>query len=487
MCYAGGPYCYEVAKKRYLAAEETLAKNPDSPELKEECLQLKLEYFGTRQGQYELKQKIADNPQLEELKEKARLLRREQVKAAQAQNVPVNKHKEEVQGPHVYKFPSHKLLTAKKAIQKANNKLEKNGIEERFSYTVEKYYVSGPNPFIPTREEFVKLTLTTPKIAFGGHEFLAVINEEGEGLVTRTRPGEELGGWKPESMECDHCRQIRSRSKSYLVRDPQGNVLQIGSACVEPYLGIKPQGLWALEYDGIEKSTDDLEGDTGRRASQHFPVNDTLAYAMALTENGETFISKKRAEETGETPTSEEFNNLMNNPNQRGRTWANKIMRKAQEYKDSGEVDALRAHIKELDGSSDYIANLQAVDKNEWVSPKSTALLISAVSLNKRKRLKDAQNAYKPGYAGEVGSSLKGRKAKVMSNIVRDGSNYNASRSQVTFVDEDGHQMVWWASKEIEVNEGDEVLISSGRVKRHGQYNGIDQTILTRIRLQPSE
>lgn len=529
MCYAGGPYCYGVAKKRMetLEAELTAGVSEDRREAAvKEFLQARLEYYGTRKGQAELTNQMLeanDNRpllnNLTQLKSEASLLRRKQVKEAQArgekddkdhaletseeaqeQDFLERKPEDDPERP-TYNIPADRMEEAQHRIDKANRKLERNGIEERFTIDVEYYYLADKDGHgMPSRTKYARIVMNKPSISHEGYSFLAVVDREQDKLVTRVMPGNELQGWKPDSMKCEHCGKVRSRNKSYLIKTPEGDTKQVGSSCITPYLGVRPQGLWALGYEmAEEKDTDDLYGDDmrGRRSGgSELPVDDTLSYALAMTNGGQDYVSKSRAEYSGDKATANRFNDIMYSDRKlkpHEKEERKRIHELAKEYRENGEVTKLKKLIEEQPGGTDYIENLKTVASNRWVSNKSTALLLSSVTLLKRQRKREqiekSKPKFTPGFAGEPGASMKGRKAKVISNTIRRTANRysyhgeDIERSQIVFEDEEGHQMVWWASKAFEdIEAGQEVTFSGGTVKKHDEYRGTDQTVLTRLK-----
>ena len=44
----------------------------------------------------------------------------------------------------------------------------------------------------------------------------------------------------------------------------------------------------------------------------------------------------------------------------------------------------------------------------------------------------------------------------------------------------DGHVVTWNASKDLDVEAGDTLVLSAATVKAHENYQGTDQTVLTR-------
>ena len=396
------------------------------------------------------------------------------------------------EGASTYHFSAERLDEAISAIEKANRRLEKFGIEDRFEYDAEVYNRTVESPWTggpAFAEERVAFTLKNPSISYGGHRFLAVVEAEEEGLITRTGAGVELNGWRPTSMECEHCGHNRGRSKTYLVEAEDGTRKQIGSTCVEGYLGVKPEGLWALSLDPVEKihSDDSAPAINPRRLSR--PVDFTLALALAVSDEGRDFVSKSQAYNYGTTSTAEALEDVMwgasNLPAEKRR----EFMDKADEYMATGKVDEVLTTIRSVEGDTDYATNLRTVAAGEWVKPQNTAVLISGLTAYRR-QLRAQEEAAKPqpvaGFAGEVGAKMKGTKATVTA--VRHIDDYDRwgnpmTRSQVVYRDEAGHELVWWASSRVNTEEGAEVVFSGGTVKNHGSFRGVDQTVLTRVKM----
>lgn len=414
---------------------------------------------------------------------------------SQKDNLFTTKKKEESER-YTYYVPMHAVERARSIIEKTNKRLARQGIEERFTAEEEVKTETYTDIYgVPRSKEFVNFHLNAPSISYNGYEFLAVVDKEDGGLVTRTAQNVELNGWRPKSQACEHCGQTRHRSKTYLIKGPDGERHQIGSTCVESYLGIKPEGLWALGFNPLEKLDDDEEFQRDfSKGQSSAPVDYTLAMALAVSDDGENFVSKSFGYDNGISSTYDMVGAAIDGANSKDGEWRKEMHDKADEYIRNGRVAEIKKYIEEMDGTSDYVTNLKTIAKGEWVSPKASGTLISALSAE-RKRKQAEKNAvdWKPGYTAPVGTSVKGMKMKVLTNDVREVSDpYNyvsgtTFKSRMVFQDEEGHQVVWWASRKILVDEGTEVELKGGKVKKHDQYNGIDQTVLERVKVEEKD
>ena len=392
--------------------------------------------------------------------------------------------------PAVHEFQSDYLPEYIDRIEKANRRLEKFGIKERFEYEIEEYHVKERNDEndLGLAESYTRLTLKKPTIALEGNKFLAVVSQEEAGFITRTATDVELGGWRPESMKCDHCGINRSRSTTYIVEDKDGNRLQIGSSCVDGYLGVKPEGLWAIGADILDGMNTPTRNSSAVDRSRS--AEDMIAYGLAVSNEGETFVSRSSAQNYGGTATADEIESVLWSRDKWSKEWREEVTRKAAEYKASGKAREVLEEIRKIEGDSDYATNLRTVANSEYINPRNSGILVSGLSVYRKKIQKakrDAEPKPTSGFAAPVDTKIKGMKATVTN--VSNHDSYDSyrdqmvTRSKVTFRDEDGHQMIWWASKVIDVEPGTDVTFNGGSVKKHDHYNGVDQTVLTRVKI----
>lgn len=402
-----------------------------------------------------------------------------------------NTGSEDNNGETVYRIPVSMIDKARSIIDRTNKRLAKQGIDDRFTFseeTVLEEYTDSSG--FKRAREYVAFKVEQPSLSYNGYEFLAVVDKEEAGLVTRTAPGVEFGGWRPEKQSCEHCGQSRHRSKTYIIAGPDGKRRQIGSTCVDSYLGIKPEGLWALGFDPLSKLNDNDDFKTESARTTHIETDYTLAMALAVSDNGKNFVSKSIAYDIGLTSTADLVDRALYGSAPIDAEWRTEMMHKADEYVENGRVAEIKKNVAEMEGSNDYVTNLKTIAAGEWVSHKNTGVLISALAAERKAR-EAKKNAveWKSGYTAPVGESVKGLKMKVLINDVRetyDPYNYRSNsvlKSRMVFQDEEGHQVVWWASRKIDVEPGTELVLKGGKVKKHETYKGVDQTVLTRVKV----
>lgn len=409
---------------------------------------------------------------------------------------------EELVPGKTFDFASWRLDEAITSIEKANRRLERAGIDERFTYTVEESVRTFKNDTGGERHEpWVTLTLNEPALSYGGYRFLAAVDKEEGGLVTRTAPGVSLDGWRPEEMLCEQCGRKQHRGKTYIVEGEDGQRKQLGTTCVDAFLGVKPTGLWALGFDPLENiktGDDDEEGGGTSWEKQVQPVKETLALALALSDGGKAFVSRSRAEAWGYsiTPTSALISDhlYVEPKNEQERTERDAAAKLAEQYLADGTVDRLIDVVRsDVDTASDWGGNLHVALNGEWVSNKQVGLLASSLTVwaSHQKREAEKANPPTPGFTGPVGHKLKGSAATVTK--VRHITEYDqysrrdVTKSMVVMRDPEGHEMTWYASSRQNLEAGQRITFLSGSVKAHGEYQGVDQTKLTRVKWEPAD
>ena len=397
----------------------------------------------------------------------------------------------------------------KKKIDKANQRLKDNGIDDEFTYDVEyeeRKKKIGPNLY--TYEQFAKVTLNKPVIKQEGYTFEASVTQEEGGMLVRGTRESDLEGWRPSDMSCEHCGQNRERKKVYILKDEEGKKHQVGSSCVSDYLGVKPEGLWALDVDHETFAPSDK---TPRFKPMYEPRT-LAAVAMALSDSGENYIGSQ----SQGVSTASEVDAYFNPPSPQGRGY--EARRKAQEENErrAQKVEKYLAdpeNAKKIDDAmnavknmnrGDYAENMKTIFNSSKVSGKSFNYAVSAAAVYNRaqrdnqrtqqwaeeKKTREEKRAqevkqYTTGYLGNEGDSVKGTSATFvgMRNTSMTDMRGNPVKA-ITMKSADNKQVVWFtATPDNEFKEGDEIEITAGSVKRQGHYNGIDQTIITRAKI----
>lgn len=399
-----------------------------------------------------------------------------------------------------FRIPEEKYEKAVKKIDSANKRLTKLGIDERFDMQVEKTFEektrTDPETGIKSKyaEVFYNIELSEPKLSYDGYEFQAVMNAEGKGFIVRSSPEVELGGERPDSMYCEHCGHNRRRAKTYLIKGPDGETKQIGSRCVEAYLGVRPDGLWALEYD-----FEDQIGGTGGDGSgkRHDSVDETLAMALVVSESGDNYVSSSYGDSTSDEVYDIRFGGHGVDANWRSEMWGKVI-----EMRDNGkEVKKLKKKIMDAEPNNDYIRNLQAAVSDDYASVSSQNIIVSSVSILKReermrkieeekeKRRKMKEEMFKPGHLGQPEDKLKNMSYELMDVKSFESYDYygnSVTKYVTTMRDDEGRKLTYFASEDItdRKDENGKVSFTSGRISKHDSYDGQDQTVMSYMRMK---
>jgi hypothetical protein len=394
----------------------------------------------------------------------------------------------------VYSIPASAATEAEARIEKANRRLARAGIEDRFTFELTEPYVTKVGE--PPVEMFYRdLTLSHPSISFGGWEFVAAVDHLETGALVRSKPGVELNGWRPEVSGCEHCGKVRRRSATYLVEHEDGTRKQVGSSCMTDFLGVKPAGLWALGLDPLAESEDDswLAGGSygGDVASENLEV---IAVALAATDGGRAYVSRSAAEWRGVASTSDAVRHQLLGPvgreTDRDRDERARIAELADAYLADGTAAKVLAYARDMEGDGDYATNMRVLAAGEHVDFKHTALLASAVSGwardNDRRAVHEARaSAHMPGHLAPVKEKVTGHSAVVEKVVPLQAYVYGAEGGSLVIMRAStGHTLKWKAATRQDLSPGDKLTFTGGTVKAHEAFNGQDQTVLTRVKFE---
>lgn len=417
--------------------------------------------------------------------------------------------------PPTYRIPTANLGVLQMRLDKANARLKKAGIEERFSFTATPRTVHDERS--GQTYETNDVVLNTPRISAGDWKFDGVheLGANGHVISHYTKGAEPTFDAGGDRLLCEHCGHRRARSKVFVVANPAtGETKQVGSNCLELFLGVKPEGLWALtddaEIDDLAVDDDDLGGFTGRNDSVT-AADDVLAVTMQVIAEDGAYLSKSKAA-YNERPTADKVLE---------RLTTHAAVKPQLTAAEREELDAVFAWVDAIDlhDATEYQANLHHVlaadrDGNRLIARKHVPLVASAISSYRshiayeaRKRIQDDARAKRDAakvqsYLAAPGEKLKGRGVQATVIGMRLGEDYGYGRPlHVTLMDDDGHVIYWKASGVVgdsietpgglRVNwspdEGSRVEIASGTVKdnRVSDYNGDWETVITRAKLMP--
>ncbi|MCK0441207.1 hypothetical protein MUG78_17550 [Gordonia alkaliphila] len=400
----------------------------------------------------------------------------------------------------IVRIATHLRPKADALIARANRRLEKAGVEERFSLenldteVVGVVNESGVKVFI----EVSTVRLSSPRIAAEGWEFVAKAEWDApaQAVLMRTNPSAEHVDDLPipEDLRCDHCGSVRTRRKAYLIRHTSGEIKVIGANCVAPFLGLSVLALWWLD------GSHDLGTALGELGHERAPLlvdrDQVLALAWVLTNEGKDYKPSSFEESTRGQVANVLWPDAKEKP--ADKAWRVQTENAAAEVA-AETIEALRAAATQLDPTSSYGHTLQAITASEWVSAKNLGYLVSLVSVYRRQIEQDAPARAKAEKAPTVtgpyapeGTKIQGVAAVVTtrtsftSDIEVRGSWIQQTRAVVVLrVIETGHLLKWISSSDaaFELGKHDEVVIERATVKELQVWRDEESTRIVRPKI----
>jgi len=368
-----------------------------------------------------------------------------------------------------------------------------------------------------------RVTITGAAPRYEGWRFVGTLAhvavEAGEVLeVIRAVPGETVPpAFRGRGPVCDHCQLSRRRTDTFIVAHENGAYRQVGRNCLADFLGHRdPHDLAAMAEllataaDAAEAAVDDDYGDYERTGTgaRYWSLRSFLTLVAACIRlNG--WLSKTKAYEYGGEPTATTAVSILLTSTRRA------------EFEDAGgttEADLAEAEAaidwalglaetadREQCELSDYLYSVNVTARAGVVEYRTAGLAASIVAVYQRERDKAAEvkAAQKVGaasnYVGTVGQRVD-LELKLLWRRPIDSSYGDGLCFLHRFVDPDGNVATWFDStgKWVEGagywHEGvfidacwrdGETRIVRATVKRHEEYKGVKQTVLTRLAEPP--
>ena len=417
-------------------------------------------------------------------------------------------------GVRTYELPAYRLPLLERMLDTTNNRLTRAGIAGRFSVDRAEEFTTTKRVGAVTlddgtafggtevTEPWIRVTINMVPLMLGAYTFVASLVPEEAGIITRVAPGQDLHGHRPQDMGCEHCGLDRRRTRAYIVRNNDtGKLTQVGHSCIELYCGLAPKGLWLLGFDQeLQAFADDDTGAGFTDGDYGVPLADVLGMAFAFSDRGRSYVSRNAAENSwgGLEATGAQVRRAIFYPPTRPATSHPDAVadyhrfidtaRQGHGYaKDAALVADIVAAADTLAAGSDYAENVAILLKGEHVSGRSVGLLASLVSVYAREKELAVMRAAAPkpatGYLAEVGVRIKTGIRLTVRTVRFWESDYGTTTFMVGYTDA-GNCVVWKASGEHDWAAGGVLVLAAGTVKAHEQYNGVDQTILTRCKVE---
>jgi hypothetical protein len=344
------------------------------------------------------------------------------------------------------------------------------------------------NKYIVQSRNMVEIELTGEPVKLGGWTFVAQVEHTKAGNTVRRMDGDDSPldtKWRTAKSGCDHCKTNRFRKLTYLVRHEDGRQLQVGSTCVADFLrGHDPdKAIWLAT--AIRKLGGWLDEDSLSSASsgKYLDPAEYLTFvAQAIREFGWTSRGKARHE--GRSTADDALQLLIDGGIKGNRGEPAEPPTDEDCTKAAAALAWVRDEASAVDVAkrSDYIHNLCVACEKPYITYKDLGLVASVVSAHTRelgrreKEKAERKNGAASKWIGDKGERLRGLEVTLTRTWSTDG--YYGPRVMNQFTDSNGNVLVWWTNREA-ADQGDKVVLT-GTVKKHDEYKGTKQTMLTR-------
>ncbi|HLS01073.1 MAG TPA: hypothetical protein VK054_03705, partial [Beutenbergiaceae bacterium] len=160
---------------------------------------------------------------------------------------------------------------------------------------------------------------------------------------------------------------------------------------------------------------------------------------------------------------------------------------------DKVDVAGLRTEMTTAlaEGDSEWATKVLLLMGEEWVEERHTALLASGISAVERYRAKRAEKqATATGFLANPGQTVEDLRVKVLKiNAYETHYSYHGGVSELILMQtvDTGHRLTWRTSRETDIEQGDELLITRAKVKEHRTDYGYDETVIYYTRYDHAE
>lgn len=276
-----------------------------------------------------------------------------------------------------------------------------------------------------------------------------------------------------DMLLCEHCHTRRSRNAVYILKDEQGQYIQVGSTCLKDFGG-HPDILGMARYaeelhkllDGIVDDDTEVRGSMG--GESYVKLEKFVAYTIKQVET-HGFLSKSKAV-WGQIPTANVVISIMFPHNGIADPVEKVYIEKAKVM-----INWIRTWDKGR--KSDYEHNMMLICQEDYIRERHLGYVASLVPLFGRENEVKAQSGV---FVGAIKQRLNFSRLECFKILAFDtqwGTTYLHK-----FNDTQGNLLVWFSSS-VRLEEG-QVYMGKGTVKDHKVYNGENQTVLTRCKLK---
>jgi hypothetical protein len=343
----------------------------------------------------------------------------------------------------------------------------------------------GDAPIVTLHHECT-VTGGAPRLA--GWAFAATLQHEGAGTILRSVPGVEidLARFRDAGPVCEHCNLDRRRGDTFVVVHDDGTVRQVGRTCLGEFLGTESPEAVARMAELLAAAGEACEGaeESGgyAGAEEIADLADYLAHVACMIRLG-GWVSRTAARDRGDAMATADAawnNRFPHTPAERAAV----VTPTEQDATLAAAALAWGAGLDERTDLSDYEHNLRVALASGVVRHRLAGIVASVVPAYQRAMGQERERASRPvsTHVGTVGK--RETWFATLERIFSFDTDYGALHVH-KFRTAEGAILVWKTGSVLlgDAAIGQEHTVT-GSVKKHDEYKGEAQTILTRCSVE---
>jgi len=367
-------------------------------------------------------------------------------------------------------------------MEKFTNKAKKLGL--KFGYTLESttesYYTLDNSQKVYYSVYNYSVYGDSPTI--NGYSFLAKIEpfELGVNLVHSHNNDYDFTSYRTADLICEHCKVNRQRNFYYLIQSESDNsVKMVGHNCLANYINLPDSESIAQFYSDFIVSSESFSCDEKEEyapSSNNFysiKISDFLAFAKVIV-NKSGYVSTKNESLTNPSTKVLAINEYFYNGSDKIKITEENII----------EVESILAVVKnELtnrNNLSEYEFNILKLIESGKMKISHAGYIVSIIPLYNRiivTSKEETNEKTQSQFVGIVGDKI--------TNINAIVTFYNRYDTQYGYThlykfNNNNNVITYFSSKDLFLNVNDNVIITKATIKAHDTYNGVNQTVITR-------
>lgn len=392
---------------------------------------------------------------------------------------------------------AERLAEARKDLEKLTRRANRAGGAAPVTYSIspireeERSYQEWDGSWSNMSVPVIDITFEGCAPQVDGYQFLARITHDREiGNIVQTAPGVEDGivdpKWRTADSTCDHCNRKRSRNDTFVLQNIKtGAQINVGRSCLRDFTGIdSPERV--LAKFAYSKMVRDLSEECGRY-NWYVSILPALACASIIIRM-RGWCPNSRADEFTSS-TAQLVNSVMNGDYEE----AKRLRKEVLENRKPEDLETARAALEwirnEMPVRSDYEDNLKKICSADGVSNyRYFGTMISGLPAYfrhierklayTRRIMSDRQSKWQ----GKENERLRALSVQYLESRTLCDTDYGVLKLH-KFKDEDGNIFTWKTCNRVDAPTNSHVKLD-GTVKKHDEWNEIQQTLLTRVKIK---